>query len=84
MVQAGSRRLQLKSNAKLRNRGLKVRLLQVRCSQVALKSSIVGPKPDGSDSREVTATPIDNETPLGHYAWIDSNRRKGDQLGLTR
>jgi tricorn protease len=45
--------------------------------QVVLK---VGPKPDGSGSREVTAVPVDDETPLRNYAWIEGNRRKVDEL----
>jgi tricorn protease len=40
----------------------------------------VGPKPDGSGSREVTAVPVDDETPLRNYAWIEGNRRKVDEL----
>jgi tricorn protease len=40
----------------------------------------VGPNPDGSGSREVTVVPVDNEASLRHLAWIESNRRKVDQL----
>ena len=45
--------------------------------QVVLK---VGAKPDGSGSREVTVVPVDDETPLRNYAWIEDNRRKVDEL----
>lgn len=45
--------------------------------QVVLK---VGPTPDGSGSREVTAVPVDDETGLRNYAWIEGNRRKVDEL----
>ncbi|MGB2679662.1 MAG: PDZ domain-containing protein [Candidatus Acidiferrum sp.] len=45
--------------------------------QVVLK---VGPKPDGSGSRDVTVVPVDNETALRNYAWIEGNRRKVDEL----
>jgi tricorn protease len=45
--------------------------------QVALK---VGPKPDGSDARDVTVVPVESETALRNLAWIEANRRKVDQL----
>jgi tricorn protease len=45
--------------------------------QVVLK---VGAAPDGSSSREVTVVPVDNETALRNYAWIEDNRRKVDEL----
>src|SRR5260370_3600553 len=45
--------------------------------QVVLK---VGVKPDGSGSREVTVVPVDDETGLRNYAWIEDNRRKVDEL----
>jgi tricorn protease len=45
--------------------------------QVVLK---VGVAPDGSGSREVTVVPVDNETALRNYAWIEDNRRKVDEL----
>lgn len=45
--------------------------------QVVLK---VGPKPDGNGSRDVTVVPVDNETALRNYAWIEGNRRKVDEL----
>ena len=45
--------------------------------QVVLK---VGSKPDGSGSRDVTVVPVDDETSLRNYAWIEDNRRKVDEL----
>jgi tricorn protease len=49
--------------------------------QVVLK---VGSKPDGSGSRNVTAVPVDDETPLRNHAWIEDNRRKVDELTGSR
>ncbi len=40
----------------------------------------VGPKPDGSDGRDVTVVPVDSEHGLRNIDWIESNRRKVDQL----
>lgn len=40
----------------------------------------VGPNPDGSGSREVTVVPVANETALRNLNWIESNRRKVDQM----
>jgi tricorn protease len=45
--------------------------------QVVLK---VGPKADGGGSREVTVVPVDDETSLRNYSWIEDNRRKVDEL----
>src|SRR5215470_7574679 len=45
--------------------------------QVVIK---VGPNPDGSNSREVTVVPIQNEIGLRNLAWIEENRRKVDQM----
>jgi tricorn protease len=45
--------------------------------QVVLK---VGARPDGSGSREVTVVPVDDESSLRNYAWIESNRRTVDEL----
>ncbi len=45
--------------------------------QVVLK---VGPKPDAGGSRDVTVVPVEDETPLRNYAWIEGNRRKVDEL----
>ena len=43
-------------------------------------SITVGPKPDGSGSRDVTVVPVPDESGLRRLAWIESNRRKVDQL----
>jgi tricorn protease len=40
----------------------------------------VGPNPDGTASREVTAVPVENEYGLRNLAWIEGNRRKVDEL----
>jgi tricorn protease len=40
----------------------------------------VGPKPDGAGAREVTVVPIESESSLRHRAWIESNRRKVDEM----
>ena len=40
----------------------------------------VGPNADGRDSRDVTVVPIDDEDGLRNLDWIESNRRKVDQL----
>ena len=40
----------------------------------------VGATPDGSGSREVTVVPVDDESSLRNYAWIEGNRRKVDEL----
>jgi tricorn protease len=40
----------------------------------------VGPNPSGEGSREVTVVPVDNEFALRNLAWIESNRRKVDQM----
>jgi len=40
----------------------------------------VGPNPDRSGSRQVTVVPVDAETTLRNYGWIEGNRRKVDQL----
>jgi tricorn protease len=45
--------------------------------QVVLK---IGLKPDGSGSRDVIVVPVDDETSLRNYAWIEDNRRKVDEL----
>ncbi len=45
--------------------------------QVVLK---VGAKPDGSGAREATVVPVDDESALRNYAWIEGNRRKVDEL----
>jgi len=45
--------------------------------QVVLK---VGARSDGSGSREVIVVPVDDESSLRNYAWIEGNRRKVDEL----
>ena len=40
----------------------------------------VGPNPDGKDARDVTVVPIDDEDGLRNLDWVESNRRKVDQL----
>ena len=40
----------------------------------------IGPKPDGTSSREVTVVPVEDESSLRNYAWIEENRRKVDEL----
>jgi len=45
--------------------------------QVVLK---VGPNPDANGSRDVTVVPVQDETALRNYAWIEDNRRKVDEL----
>jgi tricorn protease len=40
----------------------------------------VGPKFDGSGSRDVTVVPVDDESALRYHAWIENNRRRVDQV----
>ena len=40
----------------------------------------VGPSADGTGARDVTVVPVENEGSLRHLGWIESNRRKVDQL----
>ncbi len=40
----------------------------------------VGPRADGSGSRQVTVVPIPSETNLRLHTWMEDNRRKVDQL----
>lgn len=44
----------------------------------------VGPNADGSGARDVTVVPVANEHGLRNLAWIESNRRKVDQLSGGR
>jgi tricorn protease len=44
----------------------------------------VGPNPDGSGSREVTVVPVASETALRNLNWVESNRRKVDQMSGGR
>jgi tricorn protease len=49
--------------------------------QVTLR---VGPKPDGSDARDVTVVPVASEARLRNLAWIEDNRRKVDEATKGR
>ena len=49
--------------------------------QVVLK---VGPTPDGKGSRDVTVVPVESEENLRRFDWIESNRRKVDQMTAGR
>jgi len=40
----------------------------------------VGANPDGTGSREVTVVPVESEEGLRQLAWVESNRRKVDEL----
>ncbi len=40
----------------------------------------VGPTPDGKDARDVTVVPIPDEDGLRNIDWVESNRRKVDEL----
>ena len=40
----------------------------------------VGPNPDGTGAREVTAVPVASETGLRNLAWIEGNRRKVSEM----
>jgi tricorn protease len=40
----------------------------------------VGPNPDGTGSREVTVVPVAGEMALRNLNWVESNRRKVDQM----
>lgn len=40
----------------------------------------VGPNADGTGSREVTVIPVANEAALRNYDWIESNRRKVNEM----
>ena len=51
--------------------------LETAGKQTVLK---VGPNPDGAGSRTVTVVPIESERNLRHLDWIESNRRKVDQM----
>ena len=51
--------------------------LETAGKQVVLE---VGPNADRSGSRQVTVVPVDAETTLRNYAWIEGNRRKVEQM----
>ncbi len=44
----------------------------------------VAPNADGKDAREVTTVPIDDEDGLRNLDWVESNRRKVDQLSAGK
>jgi tricorn protease len=44
----------------------------------------VGRNPDGSDGRDVIVVPVDSERALRNFDWIESNRRKVDELSGGR
>lgn len=44
----------------------------------------VGPNPTDDGSRELTVVPVSNEGALRHLDWVESNRRKVDQLSGGR
>jgi tricorn protease len=44
----------------------------------------VGPNPDGSGARDVTVVPVEDEGGLRHFAWVEGNRRKVDELSGGR
>ncbi len=45
---------------------------------------LVSPTPNESDGRVVTVRPIDNETRLRHWSWVEGNRRQVDALSGGR
>jgi tricorn protease len=51
--------------------------LETAGQQVVLK---VGPNPNDTGSRQVTVVPVDNEENLRNLYWVESNRRKVDEL----
>lgn len=51
--------------------------LETAGQQVVLK---VGPNPNDTGSRQVTVVPVDNEENLRNLYWVESNRRKVDQM----
>lgn len=40
----------------------------------------VGPSADGRGSRDVTVVPVDSESPLRNYEWIEGNRHKVEEM----
>ena len=44
----------------------------------------VGPNPDGTGSREVTVVPVENERGLRNRAWVETNRRRVNELSQGR
>jgi tricorn protease len=44
----------------------------------------VGPEPDGTHARDVTVVPIDDESALRNFAWVEESRRRVDELTRGR
>jgi tricorn protease len=44
----------------------------------------VGPNPDGSNAREVTAVPVESEVQLRNISWVEDNRRKVEKMSGGR
>jgi tricorn protease len=44
----------------------------------------VGPKADGAGARQVTVIPVEDESSLRIYSWVEGNRRKVEQLSGGR
>src|SRR5262249_39761853 len=44
----------------------------------------VGPKPDGSGSRDIRVVRLQDEYMLRHFAWVEANRSKVDELSGGR
>ncbi|MBL8211311.1 MAG: PD40 domain-containing protein [Bryobacterales bacterium] len=44
----------------------------------------VGPDPSGAGARDVNVIPIEDDTPLRRFAWMEENRRKVDELSGGR
>ncbi|HEY6328494.1 MAG TPA: PDZ domain-containing protein [Blastocatellia bacterium] len=44
----------------------------------------VGPNPDGTGARDVTVVPVASEQRLRYLAWVESNRRKVDEMSNGR
>lgn len=45
---------------------------------------LVSPTPNEADARMVTVRPIDDESRLRHWSWVEENRRKVDELSGGR
>lgn len=44
----------------------------------------VGPQPEGTEARKLTVIPLEDETALRNFAWIEANRAKVDALSGGR
>jgi len=44
----------------------------------------VSPTPDDKDARTVAVKPVDDETPLRHWAWVEGNRKRVEALSNGR